>query len=63
MVTPQEMRLFALECRRWSEGTDNPSLRDLMLQIGRAWMATAATLERKVDDGAEVFPDLRTKLD
>jgi hypothetical protein len=36
MVTPQEMRLFALDCLRWSEQTDN---------------------------GGELMPDLRRKLD
>ncbi|MEA2877730.1 MAG: hypothetical protein QOF14_2926 [Hyphomicrobiales bacterium] len=63
MVTPQEMRLFALDCLRWSDETDNASHRDLMLRIAKTWMATAATLERKVDEGFEIFADLRPKLD
>ena len=63
MITPQEMRLFALDCLRWAEETDNASHRDLMVSIAKTWIATAATLERKRDDGADIFPDLRAKLD
>jgi len=63
MVTPEEMRLFALDCVRWAEEADNASHRDLMLRVARTWMATAATLERKVNEGGAVFPDLGPKLD
>ena len=63
MVTPEQMRLFALDCLRWAEETDNASHRDLMLQIAKTWMTTAATLERKADDGAELVTDVRPKLD
>lgn len=63
MVTTEQMRLFALDCLRWAEETDNASHRDLMLQIAKTWMTTAATLERKVDEGAELATDLQPKLD
>ena len=33
MVTPDEMRLFGLECLRWSEQTDNASHRDPVVQV------------------------------
>ena len=63
MVTTQEMRLFALDCLRWSEETANASHRDLMKQIAKTWMNTAASIERHTDDGEElVLPDLRSKL-
>ena len=63
MVTPQEMRLFALECLRWSEQTDNPSHRDLMIRIAKTWMNTASAIERHVRDAGELaVPDLRIKL-
>jgi len=62
MVT-QEMRLFALDCLRWSDETDNASHRSLMIQIAQAWMKTAASLERQTDNGDEQVPDLRGKLD
>ena len=32
-VTREEMRLFALDCLRWSDETDNVSHRDLMIEI------------------------------
>jgi hypothetical protein len=57
------MRKFAAECLRWSEKTGNASQRDLMIQIAKSWMATASALERRVDDGDELWPDLRRKLD
>jgi hypothetical protein len=64
MVTPDEMRLFALECLRWSEQTDNASHRDLMVQIARTWMNTASSIERQVANGATLArSDLRSKLD
>lgn len=63
MVTPQEMRLFAAECLRWSDVTDNASQRDLMIRIAKSWMHTAATLDRHIESGEEVLPDLRRKLD
>ena len=63
MVTPVEMRLFALDCLRWSEETDNASQRDLMQQIAKAWMKTATSIERHISDGGELaLPDLRSKL-
>jgi hypothetical protein len=63
MVTPQEMRLFALDCLRWSDETNNASHRDLMLQIAKTWMTTASSIERHVGNGGEMaLPDLRNKL-
>jgi len=64
MVTPDEMRKFALECLRWAEETDNASHRDLMIQIAKTWMSTASSIERHMVDGYDVVsPDLRNKLD
>ena len=37
MVTPQEMRLFALDCLRLVGETANAH-RDLMLRIAKTWM-------------------------
>ena len=61
MVTPQEMRLFALDCLRWSDETNNASQRDLMQQIAHTWMNTAARIERHFGN-SELAPDLRSKL-
>lgn len=63
MVTPQEMRLFAADCLRWSEETDNASHRDLMIKVARTWVRTASTLERRAECEDQVLPDLRSKLD
>lgn len=64
MVTPEEMRLFALECLRWSDEANNASQRDLMIRIAKTWMNTASTIERRVVDGGRLAcADLRTKLD
>jgi hypothetical protein len=54
MVTPDEMRLFALECLRWSEQTDNASHRDLMIRVAETWMRTASAIERRVANGHEL---------
>lgn len=63
MVTALDMRLFAVDCMRWSEETHNASHRDLMLQVAKAWVATAAKIERHIGDGGEsALPDLRSKL-
>ncbi len=57
------MRLFALDCLRWSDQTKNASHRDLMIQIAHTWMKTAARLEGHNDNGGDLMPDLRRKLD
>jgi hypothetical protein len=64
MVTPDEMRQFALDCLRWAELTDNASHRDLMLSVAKTWMKTASAIERRVADGGTLASaDLRNKLD
>ena len=63
MVTALDMRLFALDCLRWSEETHNASHRDLMLQVAKTWIATASSIERHVsNDAGLALPDLRSKL-
>lgn len=58
------MRLFALDCLRWAELTDNASHRDLMISVGKTWMKTASAIERRVAAGdALVSEDLGAKLD
>jgi hypothetical protein len=63
MVTSQEMREFALECLRWSEETDDPSQRDIMVGLARSWMNAARKIDQHVALGGKVFKDLRRKLD
>jgi hypothetical protein len=33
MVTPENLRRFAVECLRWSDQPDNASHRDLMMWV------------------------------
>jgi hypothetical protein len=47
MITPEEMRVFALECLRWSDETGDPSNRDLMIRIAKHWMLTASAIEHR----------------
>ena len=47
MVTPDEMRAFALDCLRRAELTDNASHRELMLSVAKNWMNTASAIERR----------------
>ena len=64
MVTPTEMRLFALECLRWAEETGDASQRSLMTQVARTWMKVASAIEHRLDQGEELAArDLRAKLD
>jgi len=63
VVTPQEMRLFASDCIRWSDETHNASHRDLMIRIAQTWTNTASTIERHISNRGElVLPDLQNKL-
>jgi hypothetical protein len=62
-TTTQEMRLFALDCLRWSDETRNASHRDLMQRIAKTWMTTASSIERHVSNYVELEPpDMRNKL-
>ncbi len=64
MVTPREMREFALECLRWSDETENASQREIMIQLAKTWMRTASQIDRRIMAGDDLaLPDLRNKLD
>jgi hypothetical protein len=64
LVTPETMRVFALDCSHWAAQARNPSDREIILRVARMWMDTASCIERQVEDGWElVNPDLRAKLD
>jgi hypothetical protein len=64
MIAQREMRLFAEDCLRWSDETENPSHRDLMIQVARMWLKTAATIDRRIQVGDEFeIPDFKNKLD
>jgi len=64
VFTPADMRLFALECLRWSEQTGNARQRDLMIRMAKTWMNTASTFERRANGGdALAMADLPAKRD
>jgi predicted YcjX-like family ATPase len=63
MVTPQQMRDFALECLRWSEQTEDASQRDIMVQLAKTWMHAANKIDCHVIASGETFADLHRKLD
>ena len=50
MATPDEMRLFALECLRWAEQAEDQSQFDLMLQCARSWMNMASAAEHRASE-------------
>ena len=63
MVTPREMKVFALDCRRWSEDAQNASDREIIMQVSKMWLDTAVHIERRIALGDELAsPDLRGKL-
>jgi hypothetical protein len=64
MMTPQKMRLFALDCLRAADLTDDASHQDLMVRIARTWLRTASAIEHHRSRRKEwVGPDLRPSLD
>jgi len=57
------MMAFALDCKRWSEETQNASDREIIMQVSKTWLDTALHIQRRIALGDELaMPDLRTKL-
>jgi hypothetical protein len=63
MITPNDMRSFAMDCLRWSKEAGDASQRDIIFQLAKTWMATASVLERQSDVKGKAPSDLRNKLD
>ena len=63
MVTPRQIRQFALECLRWADEAENASQRDVIIRIARKWLATASALESGTQAIETTLPNLRPKLD
>jgi hypothetical protein len=63
MVTTKSLRSFAADCLADALTAENPSQRDVIVNVARAWVKTADVIDRYVCDGhGEVFPDLKSKL-
>ena len=47
MTSDKEMEGYARDCVRFAYLTDNPDMRESLLQLAREWMAAAATPDEK----------------
>lgn len=63
MATPDEMRLFALECLRWAEEAEDQSQFDLMLQCARSWMSIASATEHRVNEAGTSMHGLEVQAE
>lgn len=63
MVTTKSLRDFAVECLSDAWHADDPSQRQVMIDIARGWANTADVIDRHLDAGqTEVLSDLKHKL-
>jgi hypothetical protein len=64
MMTPQRMRLCALDCLLAADLTSDADHQDLLVRIARTWLRTASAIERQRSKRKEwAGPDLRPSLD
>ena len=63
MVTTKSLRSFAADCLADALKAENPSHREVIVNVARTWAKTADVIDRHVrGGGGEVLPDLRHKL-
>jgi hypothetical protein len=63
MVTTKSLRYFAADCLADALKAENPSQRDVIVNVARTWAKTAEVIDRHVrEERREVTPDLRHKL-
>jgi hypothetical protein len=63
MVTTRSLRFFAADCLADAWMIEDPSQRDVVVNIARSWAKTAESIDRRVRDArGDVLPDLRNKL-
>jgi hypothetical protein len=63
MVTTKSLRYFAADCLADALKAENPSQREVIVNVARTWAKTADVIDRHVGEGrGEVLPDLRHKL-
>jgi hypothetical protein len=51
MVTTKSLRYFAADCRADALKAEDPSQRDVMVNVARTWAKTADVIERHVRGG------------
>ena len=59
MVTADSMKSFSTTCLDWADQVEDPSRRQIIVEVARSWRNIAAVLEHCTAP----VPDLRTKLD
>jgi len=63
MVTTKSLRSFAADCLADALKAENPSHREVTVNVARTWAKTADVIDGRVRGGrGEVLPDLRHKL-
>lgn len=63
MVTTKSLRSFAADCLADAWTIEDPSQRDVVVNIARSWAKTAEIIDRRVrDERGDILPDLRNKL-
>jgi hypothetical protein len=63
MVTTKSLRSFAADCLADAWKIEDPSQRDVVVNIARSWAKTAEIFDRRIrDERGDSLPDLRNKL-
>jgi hypothetical protein len=63
MGTTKSLRSFAVDCLADALKTEDPSQRQMIVDVARTWAETADVIEKQVLDGRdEALPDLKRKL-
>ena len=63
MVTTKSLQYSAADCLADALKAEDPSQRDVIINVARSWAKIADVIDRHVREGrGEVLPDLRHKL-
>ena len=63
MTATESMRSFAADCLVWACSAQNPSQKQVMLEVARYWASTAEAIDRRIEAGeAAALPDFKCKL-
>jgi hypothetical protein len=63
MVTTKSLRYFAADCLADALKAEDPSRKQMIVDVARTWAKTADVIDRHVREGrVQVLPDLRHKL-
>jgi hypothetical protein len=63
MITTKSLRDFAVECLSDAWNADDPSQRQMMIDMARTWANTANVIDKQVHEKrGDVLPDLKCKL-